>query len=80
LTKGTIRARGARDVIMNVLSERKVPRSVWGFKARRLYFLVGARTVEVAVPTGATYYELRDLERKLNAAVDDYERARCHRQ
>lgn len=78
--EGTIRSREAKSVVLDILKKHHVPKSLWGIKGQTLSLLVGARTVEIPIPRGLSFYGLQSAVRTLEGAIVDMERARHLRQ
>ena len=76
---GSIRAREARQVLQDILRNRKVPPSVWSCEGDRLHFMIQGRIEVVSSKRGATFYELQERCRKLHALCDEYDRANANR-
>lgn len=79
MADGTIRAREARDVVADLLRDKKVSKAVYKLSPRRLTILVGSRQVEIPLGSGLSFYALQNTLSKVNAAVDDLNRSKEHR-
>ena len=70
---GTILRREAKQVISDLMDQHRVPRSVWSITpSGELNFLIGARKFTAAVGGGMSYYALRDLSQRVEAAIRDF--------
>lgn len=69
---GTIRAREARDVLVDILRSAKIPASCYSFRSGAVHILVGGRVVQIGCKSGLSFYGLQ-------AACRDFHEARKHR-
>lgn len=70
---GTIRRHEAVRVIRDVLERGKVPKSVWSLTPTgELNFMIGSRIFRVTAKANFGFYQLKDLEAAVEAAVRDY--------
>lgn len=76
---GTIRSREAKDVVVDILQRRSVPKWLWSSKGKAIHILVGSRPVAVVVPARMTFYGLEALTEQVERICDDIEAARRHR-
>lgn len=78
---GTIRGREVKEVIRDLMRQRKVPAHVWNLTPRGiLTILVGTRIVEIPCPAGQTFYGLQAALRRIEQALDERERGHDRRQ
>lgn len=76
---GSIRGREAKEVITDLLREKRIPASIWSFKGRSLHIRVGSSVAVVPVPAGLTFYGLKATVEKVERILEDAERAKRHR-
>lgn len=78
---GTIRGREAKDVVRDILRDRKTPKGLYQFNGRGwdLHLLIGSRTIVFKCGAGHTFYSLQSLTKELNRALDDLDKHMANR-
>lgn len=73
--------REAMQVVSDLMDRHRVPKSIWSLTpGGELHILVGARKVEIAAKAGLSYYAMRGLEGRVEAAIRDWQNMPDRRQ